>query len=91
MKTRKDKDPATINPNDLSFIFRDVSCTQPANKPLALWLRYMLTNFPDDLEFLWRESQLYTKHGGGSKYVFEKWKHRLDINLTKILEEYNLG
>lgn len=89
--SQKDIDPATVNPLTLSFIFRDVSCTVPANRPLTLWLRYMLDNFPDDLQFLYKESQLYTRHGGGSKYTFDRWKVRLNNNLNKTLEEQNLG
>ena len=73
----------------VAFIFKDVSCTIPAVKDLAEWLRFMLYNNKEDLHFLYRASQEYTLHGGGSVYTKDRWLKRLEKNVNKALEEFN--
>lgn len=72
---------------DIAFIFKDVSCTKPANKPLAEWLMFMLEEYKEELDFLYRESQLYVKHGGGSGYTKALWLKRLERNIKEFFKE----
>lgn len=77
------------DPREIAFIFKDVSCTIPANKELAEWLKYMLENHQQDLHFLYKESQAYVSFGGGSGYSKQRWFNRLTKNVNKHLEEFN--
>jgi len=77
-----------LDPFKLAFIFKDVSCTKPANKPLAEWLDFMISNHKEDLHFLYRASQEYIKHGGGSVYTTTAWYKRLTKNVAIALKEY---
>lgn len=87
--TNKTKEP--YDPLKLAFIFKDVSCTVPANHKLAIWLQWMLDNEKDSLHWLFRESQAYIKHGGGSTYTQANWLKRLTNNVGKVLEEKKRG
>lgn len=79
------------DPLNLAFIFRDVSLTKPANKELAEWLDFMIVYYKKDLHFLYRASQEYIKHGGGSVYTTTAWYKRLTKNVATALKEYNSG
>lgn len=79
------------DPFKLAFIFKDVSLTRPANKELAEWLDYMTEHHIKELHFLYRASQEYVKHGGGSVYTQANWNKRLIKNVTIALKEYNSG
>lgn len=77
-----------LDPMNIPFVFKDISCSRPANLLLAQWLDFMLENYPDDLHWLYRRSQEYVKHGGGSIYTFPLWKKRTRKNVNIALEEY---
>lgn len=49
----------------------------------------MLTNHPDDLEYLWRSTQQYIHHGGCYVMTFAKWKDKLRKDLQKQGEQLN--
>lgn len=80
--------PEPFDPFKLAFIFKDISCTIPANKDLCIWLLWMFNNNQEDLRFLHQASQEYVSYGGGSKYTWKQWKHRLETNLNKCIAEY---
>lgn len=80
-----------LDPMTIPFVFKDVSCTYPANRKLAEWLSFMLDEYWEDLHWLYRRSQEYTAHGGGSVYPFDRWRKRLRKNVNLALEEFNRG
>lgn len=43
----------------------------------------MHTNHPNDLDYLWRYTQQYTKYGGCYYISFEDWLKKLDRDIIK--------
>lgn len=77
------------DPFKLAFIFKDTTCTIPANKKLAEWLQWMYKNENDSLRWLYTASQQYNKFGGGANYTWKRWNIRLEKNVTQALKEFN--
>lgn len=63
--------------------FSNKECTKSPNPALREYLRYMLDNHPNDLEYLWRWTQSWTSFGGCYNISFEAWKQKLDTDLKK--------
>lgn len=62
-------------------VFENKECTVTPSPRLREYLRYMHDNHPHDLEYLWRHTQQYVKHGGCYVMTFEKWRARLNKDL----------
>lgn len=63
--------------------FSNKECTKTPSPELKEYLSYMLTNHPNDLEYVWRYTQQYVAHGGCYALTFDKWL----LKLTKDLKE----
>jgi hypothetical protein len=63
--------------------FSNKECTYTPSPELRQYLRYMLDNHPNDLEYLWRYCQQYTNYGGCYVMTFDHWKTKLSKDLTK--------
>jgi predicted nucleotidyltransferase len=61
---------------------------KPCSKELHAYLKFMLNNYPDDLDYLWSESQLYIEHNGGFQEHFGLWKQKLGRSLTNLEGTY---
>jgi len=77
------------DPFKLAFIFKDVSCTVPANKELAEWLLWAQENENECLRWLYTASQQYNNYGGGANYTWKLWNKRLTKNVNNALKEFN--
>lgn len=64
--------------NEVPFIFKNRDLTVPANTILKEWIRWALEECPDELKFLHRRSQEYTKYGGANSYTFKRWLTKLE-------------
>lgn len=64
-------------------VFSNKECTRSPSPELKKYLRYMHTNHPHDLEYLWRFTQAYTSYGGCYILAFSAWLSKLDNDLTK--------
>jgi len=64
-------------------VFSNKECTKTPSPELRQYLRYMLTNHPLDLEYLWRSTQQYVKHGGCYLMTWDKWLDKLTKDLDK--------
>lgn len=64
-------------------VFSNKECTYTPSKELREYLRFMLDNHPDDLEYLWRSTQQYVQHGGCYVMSFSKFKDKLNKDLIK--------
>lgn len=63
--------------------FSNKECTKTPSPELKEYLRYMLANHPDDLEYLWRSTQQYVKFGGCYAMTWEKWLGKLTKDLSQ--------
>lgn len=70
-------------------VFSNKECTRTPSPELRNYLVFMLTNHPDDLEYLWRSTQQYIHHGGCYVMTFIKWKDKLKKDLQKQGEQLN--
>lgn len=64
-------------------VFSNKECTKTPSPELREYLRFMVENHMDDLYYLWRHCQAYTKHGGCYILPWEKWKKKLVKDLEK--------
>lgn len=64
-------------------VFSNKECTKTPSPELRQYLRYMLANHPNDLEYLWRSTQQYVKHGGCYLMTWDKWLDKLTKDLDK--------
>jgi len=64
-------------------VFNNKECTKTPSPKLREYLNYMLTNHPNDLDYLWRYTQQYVKHGGCYYISFKDWLNKLTKDLTK--------
>lgn len=64
-------------------IFSNKECTYTPSPPLKEYLAFMLENHPDDLEYLWRSTQVYKDFGGCYVMTFAKWKSKLKKDLQR--------
>lgn len=64
-------------------VFSNKECTKTPSPELKEYLLYMLENHKDDLDYLWRYTQQYVKHGGCYYISFDKWLDKLTKDLTK--------
>lgn len=64
-------------------VFSNKECTKSPNPELREYLQYMLDNYPEDLAYLWRYTQQYTKHGGCYIMTFDYWLDKLKKDLDK--------
>lgn len=53
---------------------------------LRRYLEFMVENHQHDLEYLWRHTQEYTKHGGCYVMSWDVWIKKLKRDLTKQKE-----
>lgn len=63
--------------------FANKECTITPSVELKKYLRWMLDKHPDDLEYLWRHTQKYIRHGGCYEMTFDYWKRKLNKDLNK--------
>lgn len=64
-------------------IFSNKECTKSPSPELRKYLKYMLDKHPNDLDYLWRYTQQYTKHGGCYYISFTKWLTKLNKDLKE--------
>lgn len=64
-------------------VFSNKECTITPSQELRDYLEWMLTNHPNDLEYLWRYGQQYVRYGGCYVMTFEKWLDKLGKDLIK--------
>lgn len=64
-------------------VFSNKECTRTPSKPLREYLKWMLENHPNDLEYLWRHTQQYTNYGGCYIMGFDFWLNKLGKDLVK--------
>lgn len=57
--------------------FSNKECTETPSPELKSYLNYMLENHPEDLTYIWRYSQQWSKHGGCYLISFERWLEKL--------------
>jgi hypothetical protein len=62
---------------------------KPCSKELHAYLKFMLNNYPDDLDYLWQASQLYIDHNGGWQESFNTWLEKLRKSLTRLEGTYD--
>lgn len=73
---------------DIPFhIFSNKECTMSPSPELIKYLQYMFDNHPNDLEYLWRFTQQYVKHGGCYVMTFGVWKKKLERDLKRQRDE----
>ena len=63
--------------------FSNKECTITPSPELREYLRYMVENHPQDLEYLWRYTQQYVRHGGCYLMSWDKWLDKLTKDLKK--------
>lgn len=63
--------------------FSNKECTKTPSPDLKEYLRFMLTNHPNDLEYLWRYTQQFVKYGGCYMLTFEAWLTKLTKDLQQ--------
>jgi len=63
--------------------FSNKECTITPSPELREYLHYMIKNHPQDLEYLWRSTQQYVKHGGCYVMTWERWFDKLTKDLAK--------
>ena len=68
-------------------IFRDVQMRDPVGKEFRQYLRYMLENHNEDLQYIHRRSQTYVEHGGAFYETFPQWRTKLKNKLKKYEKE----
>ncbi|WP_146206939.1 hypothetical protein [Chromohalobacter israelensis] len=68
-------------------VFKNRVLTDPVGKDLRDYLRYMLANHPDDLNYLYRHAMKYNDHGGGFYIAEDKWRKRLANKLKNYEKE----
>ena len=56
-------------------------CTQSPDQEVEDYLRYMATHHIDDLAYLWRHTQRYSKVGGAKIRTWANWKEKLRRDL----------
>lgn len=64
-------------------VFSNKECTLTPSPELREYLSFMLEHHTDDLEYLWRYTQQYIKHGGCYYISFKEWLHKLTKDLKK--------
>lgn len=64
-------------------VFSNKECTMTPSIELRTYLNFMQENHPNDLDYLWRYTQQYTKHGGCYYLTFANWLHKLRQDLKK--------
>lgn len=72
-----------------AHLFLDRSMKKPASKEFHAYLKWMLDNHPDDLDYIWSESQKYVEHGGAWKESFSNWKKKLRTSLNTLEGTYD--
>lgn len=70
-------------------IFKNRILTDPVGKHLRDYLRYMLDNHSEDLNYLFRQAMKYKDHGGAYALKEDIWRERLANNLQKYESEDN--
>lgn len=68
-------------------VFTNKECTITPNPELRQYLEFMVESHPDDLEYIWRYCQQYTKHGGCYVITFDRWIAKLKTDLAKQRRE----
>lgn len=63
--------------------FSNKECTKTPSPELRKYLRWMLANHPNDLEYLWRYTQQFTEFGGCYVMTFDRWIDKLTKDLDK--------
>lgn len=63
--------------------FSNKECTKSPSPELRKYLNYMLTNHPNDLEYLWRYTQQFINHGGCYALTFDSWIKKLTRDLKE--------
>lgn len=69
-------------------LFKDRMLRTPASKEFHEYLKYMVENHPDDLDYIYQESQKYIDHGGGFKETFKAWLTKLSNKLNELEGAY---
>lgn len=75
------------DPFKIAFIFKNMQCTEPTNKPLAEWCVWAFHYDKKILKFLHKAGQEYVNHGGCGVYTFDRWTKQLERNCTKFLKD----
>lgn len=60
-----------------AHIFSNKECTKTPSPELREYLSYMVENHPNDLQYLFKYTQQYVKHGGCYTMTFEYWLDKL--------------
>ena len=68
-------------------VFSNKECTTTPSPELREYLEYMVQHHTDDLEYLWRYCQQFTKHGGCYIITFDRWIAKLKKDLEKQKEK----
>lgn len=66
--------------------FSNKECTMTPSPELREYLEYMVEHHEEDLEYLWRHTQQYTRHGGCYGMAWHVWLRKLKKDLTKQKE-----
>ncbi|MEM0173288.1 MAG: hypothetical protein QXI16_02145 [Sulfolobaceae archaeon] len=64
-------------------VFSNKECTKTPSPDLRKYLRFMLDNHPNDLDYLWRYTQQYKHHGGCYYLTFSNWLKKLERDLKE--------
>lgn len=64
-------------------MFSNKECTYTPSPELRAYLRYMLENHKDDLDYIFRYTQQYVHHGGCYVMTYDKWISKLTADLKK--------
>lgn len=68
-------------------VFSNKECTKTTSPALLDYLEYMIENHEQDLAYLWRHSQKYTRHGGMYRQAWELWLNKLKRDVKQSREE----
>lgn len=66
-----------------THIFKNAACTVPVGDEFKEYLRWMLENHPNDLEYIFRHAQKYSNYGGTKRIPFHVWQGQLERQLNK--------
>lgn len=64
-------------------VFTNKECTITPSKELRDYLSFMLEHHVDDLQYLHKYTQTFTKYGGCYMLSFDRWVEKLRRDLIK--------